>query len=322
MKRPPSRAHFEDLADDKVANASAASGSMIDVNRATLGSVVVPRAGELDEEAVRALPPAMQFEVLEEIKLGERNRRRDALVRREHTADSFSHQQLHNYIQVAKVAGRVNELREQLNNTAQQSRRIASDQTREYVLLDRRAGATPSPAAAGGASDAPWDGDSDEGEGEGEAAAAAAVAGQGDEETELLARWRCRWKTPRRAAARVRRVPAAPAAAAAAPPRARPRPTATRGPARRSGGTVAAATLAASRAGRRSRARAARCAAVKALEEAAAPPPRRQAARARARRRGRPVCTHDGAGEAAGDVVHAGRARRRRRDDDLFSTSF
>ena len=120
----PSRAHFEDLADDKVANASAASGSMIDVNRATLGSVVVPRAGELDEEAVRALPPAMQFEVLEEIKLGERNRRRDALVRREHTADSFSHQQLHNYIQVAKVAGRVNELREQLNNTAQQSRRI------------------------------------------------------------------------------------------------------------------------------------------------------------------------------------------------------
>ena len=217
----PSRAHFEDLADDKVANASAASGSMIDVNRATLGSVVVPRAGELDEEAVRALPPAMQFEVLEEIKLGERNRRRDALVRREHTADSFSHQQLHNYIQVAKVAGRVNELREQLNNTAQQSRRIASDQTREYVLLDRRAGATPSPAAAA-ASDAPWDGDSDEGEGEGEAAAAAAVAGQGDEETELARAVALSLEdaaaTRRREGKR--RVPAASAAAAAAPPRA------------------------------------------------------------------------------------------------------
>ena len=66
---------------------------------------------------------------------------------------------------VAKVAGRVNELREQLNKTAQQSRRIASDQTREYVLLDRRAGATPSPDAAGGSSDAPRDVDSDEGDG-------------------------------------------------------------------------------------------------------------------------------------------------------------
>ena len=98
--------------DEAHANQGHLQGALFAIT--TLGSVVVPRAGELDEESVRALPPAMQFEVLEEIKLGERNRRRDALVRREHTADSFSHQQLHNYIQVAKVAGRVNELREQL----------------------------------------------------------------------------------------------------------------------------------------------------------------------------------------------------------------
>ena len=56
--------------------------------------VQVPRAGELDTEVMRRLPPAMQFEVLEEIKLVERARRRDLLVRDEHTMDSFSHQQL------------------------------------------------------------------------------------------------------------------------------------------------------------------------------------------------------------------------------------
>ena len=41
-----------------------------------------------------------QFEVLEEIQLSERSRRRDLLVREGHTMDSFSQQQLTNYIEV------------------------------------------------------------------------------------------------------------------------------------------------------------------------------------------------------------------------------
>ena len=49
----------------------------------------------------------MQFEVLEEIKLVERSRRRDLLVRDEHTMDSFSLTQLTNYIEVSKVAAQV-----------------------------------------------------------------------------------------------------------------------------------------------------------------------------------------------------------------------
>ena len=74
----------------------------------------MPRAGELDADAVRCLPPALQFEVLDEIKNAERSRRRDDLVRQQHTAESFSHQQLRNYIEVSKVAGKVDGLRKEL----------------------------------------------------------------------------------------------------------------------------------------------------------------------------------------------------------------
>ena len=75
------------------------------------GTMVVPRADQLDEGVVRHLPASMQFELLDEIKVSERNRLRDQLVRREArgdlTTESFSHTQLSNYIEVSKVAGKV-----------------------------------------------------------------------------------------------------------------------------------------------------------------------------------------------------------------------
>ena len=59
---------------------------------------------------MQSLPAAMQFEVLEEIQLAERSRRRDVLVTSGHTMDSFSHTQLANYIEVSKVAQQVRAL--------------------------------------------------------------------------------------------------------------------------------------------------------------------------------------------------------------------
>lgn len=55
------------------------------------------------QAAVARLPPALQFEVLDEIKLAERNRRRDELVRADHDMVSFSHAQLENYVEVSKA---------------------------------------------------------------------------------------------------------------------------------------------------------------------------------------------------------------------------
>ena len=52
------------------------------------GSILVPRAAELDTRVTHGLPAAMQFEVLEEIQLVERARRRELLVRDGHTMDS------------------------------------------------------------------------------------------------------------------------------------------------------------------------------------------------------------------------------------------
>jgi len=60
--------HFGELLDRAAAKAGAAHASELGVaaasvaSRAALGSVVVPRAAELDADAIRHLPPAMQFE--------------------------------------------------------------------------------------------------------------------------------------------------------------------------------------------------------------------------------------------------------------------
>ena len=70
------------------------SASLAHLSREALGSIVVPRACDLDSDTVRGLPPALQFEVLDEIKLAEKSRRRDQLVRTEHTIESFSQQQV------------------------------------------------------------------------------------------------------------------------------------------------------------------------------------------------------------------------------------
>ena len=121
--------------------------------RLALGSIVVPRAADLDTEAIRHLPPAMQFELLDEIKINERNRRRDQLIREEHTAESFSHQQLHNYIEVSKVAGQVSKLRSELSEAANSTRRIAGDHTKEYVLTNMDAGESSADSAAENESD-------------------------------------------------------------------------------------------------------------------------------------------------------------------------
>ena len=114
--------------------------STTSAQRLALGSIVVPAASDLDADVMRRLPPAMQFEVLEEIKLSERARRRDLLVNAahegQHTMSTFSHQQLANYIEVSKVAAQVNELRAELASNADHSRRIASDATRQYYLYD------------------------------------------------------------------------------------------------------------------------------------------------------------------------------------------
>ena len=72
-------------------------------SRMACGALVVPRAADLDEEAVSRLPPKLQFEILDEVKLAERKRRRDELVHAEHTASSFSHAQLENYVEMSKV---------------------------------------------------------------------------------------------------------------------------------------------------------------------------------------------------------------------------
>ena len=52
---------------------------------------------------MQSLPAAMQFEVLEEIQLAERSRRRDVLVTSGHTMDSFSHTQVSKSKQASKA---------------------------------------------------------------------------------------------------------------------------------------------------------------------------------------------------------------------------
>ena len=113
-------------------------GRTIDISklsRLARGVIVVPNASELDESVVRGLPTSLQAEVLEEMKAVERNRRRDDLVRGEHSVSSFSLQQLHNYLEVSKVAMRVEVLRNELKR-AREAKQIASDAGREYVLID------------------------------------------------------------------------------------------------------------------------------------------------------------------------------------------
>ncbi|EOD32000.1 hypothetical protein EMIHUDRAFT_202520 [Emiliania huxleyi CCMP1516] len=117
--------------------------------------------------AVARLPPALQFEVLDEIKLAERNRRRDELVRADHDMVSFSHAQLENYVEVSKAcrlalaprtaprtgasAGAIVLLRESLNEEAAQSRRrIIGDSSREYAGGAGDADSADSAAASGG----------------------------------------------------------------------------------------------------------------------------------------------------------------------------
>ena len=126
----------------------------------------MPRAGELDADAVRCLPPALQFEVLDEIKNAERSRRRDDLVRQQHTAESFSHQQLRNYIEVSKVAGKVDGLRKELAQ-GQKGKRIAADASREYVFLDGSDGAALADSGEGGEGRDGGGGFFDEGDGHG-----------------------------------------------------------------------------------------------------------------------------------------------------------
>jgi hypothetical protein len=119
------------------------AGDQEEEQRLGQGQLLVPRAAELDREVMKRLPPAMQFEVLEEIKLTERARRRDSLVHAAtdglHTIESFSHQQLLNYIEVSKVAVQVNELRAELSKDRDGFRPIASDATRRYRLHDEGA---------------------------------------------------------------------------------------------------------------------------------------------------------------------------------------
>eukprot|EP00964_Phaeocystis_antarctica_P064834 scaffold39038_cov62-Phaeocystis_antarctica.AAC.3 len=112
-------------------------------------STQVPRAGELDADAVRCLPPALQFEVLDEIKNAERNRRSHDIVRQHHTAESFSHQQLRNYIEVSKVAAKVDGLRKELAQ-GQKGKRIAADASREYVFQDANDDVAPADSGNGG----------------------------------------------------------------------------------------------------------------------------------------------------------------------------
>lgn len=111
------------------------SHDLSELSRLARGVVVVPNASELDEKVVRDLPTSLQAEVLDEVKAVERNRRCDDLVRHCHSVSSFSLQQLHNYVEVSKVALRIEELRNELNRT-REARRIASDAAREYVLID------------------------------------------------------------------------------------------------------------------------------------------------------------------------------------------
>ena len=98
---------------------------------------------------MRCLPPALQFEVLDEIKNAERNRRSHDIVRQRHTAESFSHQQLRNYIEVSKVAAKVDGLRKELAQ-GQKGKRIAADASREYVFQDANDDAALADSGNGG----------------------------------------------------------------------------------------------------------------------------------------------------------------------------
>jgi hypothetical protein len=121
--------------------------------RATFGSLVVPRAVDLDEAAVSRLPAALQFEVLDEVKLAERTRRRDELVRADHSFSSFSLAQLDNYVEMSHVASRVDKLRASLNEQAQARKRIVGDAGREYFCTrtNSAGGGGGSEAGGGGA---------------------------------------------------------------------------------------------------------------------------------------------------------------------------
>jgi hypothetical protein len=46
---------------------------------------LIPRNAPVSESVIRALPPALQYEVLHEIKYAERSKRREQLVRGAHS---------------------------------------------------------------------------------------------------------------------------------------------------------------------------------------------------------------------------------------------
>jgi 5'-3' exonuclease len=89
---------------------------------------------DLDDDALIMLPPSLQAEVFRQIKLQQRIRHREAVLSMQSDPTAFSKAQIKGFIANSRLSRRIAQVRTAINDQTGTSRRIASDNAREYVL--------------------------------------------------------------------------------------------------------------------------------------------------------------------------------------------
>jgi 5'-3' exonuclease len=99
------------------------------------GAVALPDdIRELDDDALLHLPPALQSSVFRQIKVQQRMRHREEVLRMQSDPASFSRAQIKGFMSSTTLNKRIAAVRSAINERSGASRRIASDSAREYVI--------------------------------------------------------------------------------------------------------------------------------------------------------------------------------------------
>lgn len=104
-------------------------------NDADFGAVALPEdVQDLDDDALVNLPGSLQTSVFRQIKVQQRLRHREEMLGLESDAAAFSNAQIKGFMTNTALNRRIDGVRKTINNKNGTSRRIASDNSREYVL--------------------------------------------------------------------------------------------------------------------------------------------------------------------------------------------
>lgn len=91
---------------------------------------------DIDDGMLVGLPSSMQSEVLKQIKLQNRARHREQMLKRQDDAVAFSQSQIAGFLRNSALNRRLSRVRHVINQNSGASQRIASDSARQFVLKE------------------------------------------------------------------------------------------------------------------------------------------------------------------------------------------